>query len=118
VSLNGTLVEDKMCTFTLEYMHFVFNQCPIYTHDGASAKFSTNSHKTDYSAGCFVQTLSSVCVLLGGGVVCGSNSTYIMCECDTRTTTQMDTLQNLRTFDVVCVYLRTCMTCTLSTVLT
>ncbi len=25
---------------------------PIYTHDGASAKFSTNSHETDNSAGC------------------------------------------------------------------
>ncbi len=24
---------------------------PFYTHDGASAKFSTNSHETDYSAG-------------------------------------------------------------------
>jgi hypothetical protein len=29
--------------------HFSFNKCPIYTHDGASAKFSTNSHETDYS---------------------------------------------------------------------
>jgi hypothetical protein len=28
-------------------MHFIFNQCPIYTHDGA--KFSTNSHEIDYS---------------------------------------------------------------------
>jgi hypothetical protein len=25
---------------------------PIYTHDGASAKFSTNSHKTDNSVAC------------------------------------------------------------------
>jgi hypothetical protein len=45
----GTLVEDKMYTFTLESKHFIFNKCPIYTHDGASAKFSTNSHETDFS---------------------------------------------------------------------
>ena len=50
VSVNGILVEDKMCTFTLESPHFVFNKCPIYTHDGACAKFSTNSHETDYRA--------------------------------------------------------------------
>jgi hypothetical protein len=31
--------------------HFSFNKCPIYTHDGASAKFSTNSQETDNSAG-------------------------------------------------------------------
>ncbi len=31
-------------------MHFIFNKCPIYGHDCASAKFSTNSHETDYSA--------------------------------------------------------------------
>ncbi len=47
VSVNGTLVEAKMCTFTLEYTHFIFNKCPIYTHDGASAKFSTTSQETD-----------------------------------------------------------------------
>ncbi len=49
VSVNGTLVEAKMCIFTLESTHFIFNECPIYTHDGARAKFSTNSHETDYS---------------------------------------------------------------------
>jgi hypothetical protein len=38
-----------MCPFTLESTHFVFNKCPVYTHDGASVKFSTNSHETDYS---------------------------------------------------------------------
>ncbi len=26
---------------------FSFNKCRIYTHDGASAKFSTNSQETD-----------------------------------------------------------------------
>ncbi len=51
MSVNGTLVEDKMCTFTLESKHFIFNKCPIYTHDGASAKFSTNLQETDYSVG-------------------------------------------------------------------
>jgi hypothetical protein len=49
VSVNGTPVESKLCTFTLESTHFIFNYCPIYPHDGASAKFSTNSQETDYS---------------------------------------------------------------------
>jgi hypothetical protein len=50
VSVNGTLVESKICTictFTLESTHFTFNKSLIYTHDGA--KFSTNLHETDYS---------------------------------------------------------------------
>jgi hypothetical protein len=29
---------------------FSFKKYLIYAHDGASAKFSTNSHETDYSA--------------------------------------------------------------------
>jgi hypothetical protein len=49
VSLNGTLVEDKMRRFKGECAHFIFYKCLIYTHDGVSAKFSTNSHETDYS---------------------------------------------------------------------
>ena len=49
VSVNGTLVEDTMRRFTGECAHFIFNKCPIYIHDGASAKFSTNSHETDNS---------------------------------------------------------------------
>jgi hypothetical protein len=48
-SVNGTLVEDKMRRFKSECEHFSFNKCPIYTHDGASAKFNTNSHETDNS---------------------------------------------------------------------
>jgi hypothetical protein len=40
-----------MCTFTLESTHFILNKCPIYTQDGASAKFITNSQETDYSVG-------------------------------------------------------------------
>ncbi len=49
VSVSGTIFEAKLCTFTLECTHVVFNKCPIYTHDGASAKFSTDSHEMDYS---------------------------------------------------------------------
>jgi hypothetical protein len=49
MSVNGTLVEHKMRRFKGECAHFVFNKYPIYTHDGASAKFGTNSQKTDYS---------------------------------------------------------------------
>jgi hypothetical protein len=45
--VNETLVEAKLCTFTLECTHFVFNKHHIYTHDGASAKFGTNSHERD-----------------------------------------------------------------------
>ncbi len=52
MSVKGTLVEAKMCTFTLESTHFLFNKYPIYIHDGASAKFSTNSQETDYSVEC------------------------------------------------------------------
>ncbi len=50
VSLNVTLVEDKKRRFKGdESAHFSFNKYPIYTHDGASAKFSTNSCETDDS---------------------------------------------------------------------
>jgi hypothetical protein len=48
--VNGTLVEDKMCRFKGECAHFRFNKYPIYTHDGAIAKLSTNSQETDNSA--------------------------------------------------------------------
>ncbi len=47
--VNGTLVADKMRRFKGECEHFRFNKCPIYTHDGASAKFSTNSQEMDNS---------------------------------------------------------------------
>jgi hypothetical protein len=49
VNVNGVLVEYKMCTFTLESTHLIFNKCLIYTHDCASVKFSTNLRETDYS---------------------------------------------------------------------
>ncbi len=48
--LNETLVEAKMFTITIECMHFIFNKCPIWTHDGANVKFSTRCDETDYSA--------------------------------------------------------------------
>ncbi len=38
-----------MPRFKGECAHFIFNRCPICTHDGASAKFSTNSQETDYN---------------------------------------------------------------------
>ncbi len=47
--VNGTLVEDKMRRFKGECEHFRFNKCPIYIHNGASAKFSTNSQEMDNS---------------------------------------------------------------------
>ena len=53
-SVNGTFVEDKMRRFKGECAHFIFNKFPIYTHDSASAKCSTNSQKTDNSV-YFVQ---------------------------------------------------------------
>jgi hypothetical protein len=44
-----------MRTIKGEWAHVIFNRCPIETHDGASAKFSTNSLETDTSAVQFVQ---------------------------------------------------------------
>ncbi len=46
MSVNGTLVDDKMLRYKGECAHFCFNKCPIYTHDGASVKFSTDSRET------------------------------------------------------------------------
>jgi hypothetical protein len=49
VSVNGKLVDDKMCRFKGECVHFSLKKFLIYTRDGANAKFSTNSHETDNS---------------------------------------------------------------------
>jgi hypothetical protein len=57
VSVNGTLVEDKMRTFMGECAHFSFNKFPIYAHDGASPKFSTNLQEMDNSV--LLHTFSS-----------------------------------------------------------
>ncbi len=51
VNGTGTLVEDKMRRFKGECEHFSFNKCPNYTHDGASAKFTTNSQEMENSEG-------------------------------------------------------------------
>ncbi len=45
VSVNG----NEMRWFKGECAHFSWNKCPIYTLDGAGAKFITNSHETDNS---------------------------------------------------------------------
>ncbi len=50
MSVNRTHVEDKMRRFKGECAQFSFNRFPTYTHDGASAKFSTNSQEMDNSA--------------------------------------------------------------------
>ncbi len=49
MSVNGTLVESKIFTFTLESTHFF--KCPVYTHDGASATATiiTSSNEKDYN---------------------------------------------------------------------
>ena len=65
--VNGTLVEDKMRRFKGECEHFSFNKFPIYTHDGASVKFSTNSDEMDNSAEghtCKILTILSVLKVL------------------------------------------------------
>ncbi len=49
MSVNGTLVEDKMRRIKGECAHFRFSKCHIYTDDGASANISINLHETDYS---------------------------------------------------------------------
>ncbi len=45
VSVNGTLVEDKMRRFKGECAHFSFNKCLIYTHDSASSKLAPTHRK-------------------------------------------------------------------------
>jgi hypothetical protein len=67
VSVSRTLVESKMCTFILESTHLSSTSVPFtvqYTHDGASAKFSTNSNETGYSVGERVYALVVSVVIL------------------------------------------------------
>ncbi len=47
-----------------EYAHFSFNKCPIYTQDGASAKFSTNSLETDNSAELSISSAKKAVILI------------------------------------------------------
>jgi hypothetical protein len=42
VRVNGTIVDAKCAHSPLNLGNFIFNKCPIYTHDGASAKFSSS----------------------------------------------------------------------------
>jgi hypothetical protein len=49
----GHQLLDKMRRFKGECEHFSFNKSPIYTHDCASAKFSTNSQEMDNSVMAF-----------------------------------------------------------------
>jgi hypothetical protein len=49
VSVNETRVEVKYAHSPSNLRILFFNKCPIYTHDGASAKLSTNLQETDYS---------------------------------------------------------------------
>ncbi len=49
-----------MRRFKGECAHFSFNKCSNYTHDGASAEFSTNLHETDYSAGVVAQAETEI----------------------------------------------------------
>jgi hypothetical protein len=44
----GHLLKIK-CADSIVNVHILFNKCPVYTYDGASDKFSTNSQATDYS---------------------------------------------------------------------
>ncbi len=70
MSVNGTIVEDKMRSFKGECAHFSFNKSPIYTHDDASAKFSTNSHETDNSVvALYRRILLRVAEMKGTGTV-------------------------------------------------
>jgi hypothetical protein len=42
--------KDKIRGFKGECAHFRFNKCPIFSHDGASAKFSIYSQETNHNA--------------------------------------------------------------------
>ncbi len=65
VSVNCTPVEDKMRWFEGECAHFSCSKCPIYTLDGARAKFSTNSLETVYSVGSiFYESMRAMISLL------------------------------------------------------
>ncbi len=54
VSVNLTIDEDKMRRFKGECAQLSFHKWPIYTHDGASAKFRTKSQEMDNSVGMIV----------------------------------------------------------------
>ncbi len=72
VRVNRTLVENKMRRFKGECAHFRFNKCPIYIHDGAIAKFSTNLHETKYSVVAYMEVDYTVLLLFEFTSVLGS----------------------------------------------
>jgi hypothetical protein len=47
----GHLLKIKCVDLSVNVHIFSFNKFPIYNHDGASAKFSTNSHETENRVG-------------------------------------------------------------------
>ncbi len=58
--VKRTLVEAKIVHINswMYCTHFIFNTCLIYTHYGASAKLSTNSHDTNYSVAVGMRCMS------------------------------------------------------------
>ncbi len=76
VRVNGTLVEDKIRTFKGECAHLGFNKCPIYTRDGESAKFSTNSHVTDNSVQYMLQNYSFLGCTIAQALLCVNQEDY------------------------------------------
>jgi hypothetical protein len=57
-----------MRTFKGECAQFSFNKCPIYTHDGARVKFSTNSQEMDNSVGTVREIATFVFFCFGFGL--------------------------------------------------
>ncbi len=49
VSVNETLLEDKMCTSLSNLLILSSTSVPVILTTGESAKFSTNMKETDYS---------------------------------------------------------------------
>jgi hypothetical protein len=67
-SIHAPFIQSCTCLFSnthspLKFTHFIFNECPIYTHDGESAKFSTNSYEPDYSVLASLLSISCELVL-------------------------------------------------------
>jgi hypothetical protein len=52
------LLKIKCVDSRVNVHNFSFNKSPIYTHDNASAKFSTNSHESDNSVASIQQVLA------------------------------------------------------------
>ncbi len=72
MSVNGTLAEDKIRRVKSEY-------APIYAHDGACAKLSTNSNET-YKSAALTELFLALTELFPALAECflalGRNSSY------------------------------------------